>query len=99
LSTEELYPDSTMRSDLGYLGFTKKITGIIKAADFSNGTLEVQCNDGEYRAIRIEADNLSTYKKSDLRYYMKPGNKIEFICDIQGARELMIVTARLSEPN
>lgn len=97
LTFTELFPDSTDRAGTGYQGFTGRRNGIIKAADFYHGSLEVQCSDGEYLALRIESENLSTYKKSDLRFYMKPGNKIEFVCAPMGARELMIISARFTE--
>ncbi|HEY0772173.1 MAG TPA: hypothetical protein VGD31_17755 [Sphingobacteriaceae bacterium] len=94
LTQTDLYPDPEERADQDYQGYTQQIKGIIKAADFYNGTLEVQADD--YYALRVEPVNLPTSLKSELRYYLKPGNRISVVCTRAGARELIIVSGTFS---
>jgi len=97
LGHEDLYPDPDDRANHDYQSYTKPISGVIKAADFYHGTLEVACDDGDYRALRLIPDNLPTSLKSDVRYFMKAGNKIQCVCTVAGARELEIVQVKFTE--
>lgn len=97
LEQTDLYPDSEDRANQDYQTYTKPIVGTIKYADFYNGVLEVNGEDGELYALRLLADNLPTSLKSDVRYFLKAGNKIWCICTVAGARELEIVQVKLTE--
>ena len=97
VTMDDLYPDPKTQKSLGYMGFTEPISGVIKAANFYHGSLEVQGDDGDYYALSIHPDDLSTYLKSDLRYFMKPGNRISTVCTVEGARVLQIVNATFTE--
>lgn len=97
VTMDGLYPDPKTRKSLGYMGFTEPISGVIKAANFYHGSLEVQGDDGDYYALSIHPDDLSNYFKSDLRYFMKPGTRISTVCSVEGARVLQIVNATFTE--
>ncbi|WP_256014171.1 hypothetical protein [Desertivirga xinjiangensis] len=97
LEQTDLYPDPADRANQDYQTYTQPISGTIKYADFYHGVLEVNGDDGELYALRLLPDNLPTSLKSDVRYFMKAGNRIWCVCTVAGARELVIVQVKFTE--
>ena len=90
---EELYPEDDERASHDFQSYTTPITGIISYSDYFNNIMEVRGDDGDLYALRIFPENLSTYAKSQIRYFMRKGNRIRCIATLAGARELEIVSA------
>jgi hypothetical protein len=97
LEHADLYPDESERAGHDYQSYTQPISGTIKYADFHNGILEVNGDDGDLYALRIQPENLPTSQLSDVRYFMKAGNRIKCVCTVAGARELIIVSVTFTE--
>lgn len=93
ITHEELYPDLTDRDSHDFQTYTDQIAGTIQYADFYRGVLEVKSDDGQLYALRLIPDELPTSLKSDVRYFMRAGNRIACIATVAGARELIIVSA------